>query len=125
MRYVENNKSRRNFLNAGVITGVAAAAGLGVFDALSDGTTPETGKKIKLLSPDGKIVEVDSSLINPSTNIPDIPIAAHNVREGVPGKKFVMVIDLSKCKNAGKCRKACSKMHYLPEDRSFVKIERM
>ena len=125
MKYVQSDESRRKFLKAGVFTGVAAAAGLGVFEALSDGVTPKTGDTIKLLSPDGKIVEVDSSLINPSTNIPDIPLSAHHVREGVPGKKFVMVIDLSKCKNAGKCRKACSKMHYLPEERSFIKIDRM
>ncbi|HYJ37182.1 MAG TPA: 4Fe-4S dicluster domain-containing protein, partial [Chitinophagaceae bacterium] len=41
------------------------------------------------------------------------------------GKKFVMVIDLSRCKNAGKCKTACSKMHYLPEDRSYIKINKM
>jgi molybdopterin-containing oxidoreductase family iron-sulfur binding subunit len=52
-------------------------------------------------------------------------ISDHNVRLGVPGKKFVMVIDLSKCKNAGKCRKACSKMHYLPKDRSYIKVDKM
>jgi Fe-S-cluster-containing dehydrogenase component len=121
----QQDNSRRNFLKAGAITGVAAATGLGVFDALSDNKTAKTGEKIKLLSPDGKIVEVDTSLINPNTNIPDVPHSAHNVRDGVPGKKFVMVIDLSRCKNAGKCRKACSKMHYLPEERSFIKIDRM
>jgi len=37
----------------------------------------------------------------------------------------VMVIDLSKCKNAGKCRNACSKMHYLPKDRSYIKVNKM
>ncbi|MEO8148914.1 MAG: 4Fe-4S dicluster domain-containing protein [Bacteroidia bacterium] len=117
--------SRRNFLKASAITGVVAATGLGVFDSLSNGKTPKTGEMIRLLSPDGKIVEVDSSLINPNTNIPDIPVSSHNVRQGVPGKKFVMVIDLARCKNAGKCKKACSKMHYLPEERSFIKIDRM
>jgi molybdopterin-containing oxidoreductase family iron-sulfur binding subunit len=52
-------------------------------------------------------------------------LSQHNVREGVPGKKFVMVIDLAKCKNAGKCKSACSKMHYLPVDRSYIKINKM
>ena len=117
-----SENSRRAFLKTGLITGAAAAAGLGAFEALSSESAQPTGEKVKLLSPEGKIVEVDSSVINP--HIPDFPVANH-VREGVPGKKFVMVIDLSRCKNAGKCRKACSKMHYLPENRSYVKVERM
>jgi len=118
----EENNSRRKFLKAGVFTGIAAAGSFGVFEVLSQ---DEKKKKdtVKLLSPDGKIVEVDSSEINPE--IPEIVLSQHNVREGVPGKKFVMVIDLSKCRNAGKCRTACSKMHYLPEDRSYIKINKM
>ncbi|HYV90762.1 MAG TPA: 4Fe-4S dicluster domain-containing protein [Chitinophagales bacterium] len=119
----QSDNSRRKFLKATLVTGAMVTGGLGTLEVLSEETKKETGEKIRLLSPDGKIVEVDSSVINPA--IPDIPLSAHNVRDGVPGKKFVMVIDLSKCKNAGKCRKACSKMHYLPEDRSYIKIDKM
>jgi Fe-S-cluster-containing dehydrogenase component len=118
----KNNNSRRGFLKFGLITGAVAATGFGVVKALSKEGTEGNGEKIKLLSPDGKIVEVDKSEINP--HLHNFPVSDH-IREGVPGKKFVMVIDLSRCKNAGKCKKACSKMHYLPEDRSYVKIERM
>jgi Fe-S-cluster-containing dehydrogenase component len=116
------DSSRRKFLKAGLITSAVAAAGLGSMEVLSNDAPANSGEKIKLLSPDGKIVEVDSSDINP--HIHNFPASDH-IREGIPGKKLVMVIDLSKCKNAGKCRKACSKMHYLPEDRSFIKINRM
>lgn len=116
------DNSRRAFLKTGLITGALAAAGLGTLEVLSQPETKTSGDTVKLLSPDGKIVEVDKSLIDPQ--IPEFEIANH-IREGVPGKKFVMVIDLSRCKNAGKCRKACSKMHYLPQNRSYVKIERM
>ncbi|MBL0053669.1 MAG: twin-arginine translocation signal domain-containing protein [Bacteroidetes bacterium] len=116
------DSSRRAFLKAGLITGALAAAGLGTLEVLSQTENKPSGDTVKLLSPDGKIVEVDKSLIDPQ--IPEFAIANH-IREGVPGKKFVMVIDLSRCKNAGKCRKACSKMHYLPQNRSYVKIERM
>jgi len=112
----QENNSRRKFLKTGVITGIAAAGSLGVFEVLSQDENKKKGDTVKLLSPDGKIVEVDSSEINPE--IPEIILSKHNVREGVPGKKFVMVIDLSKCKNAGKCKTAFSKMHYLPEDHS-------
>src|SRR5690349_15608518 len=114
------NDSRRKFLKASLITGAVAATGFGTLKVMSEDKAPKTGEKVRLLSPDGKIVEVDSSEINPT-----IPASVHqHIREGVPGKKFVMVIDLSRCKNAGKCRKACSKMHYLPQQRSYVKVER-
>ena len=119
----QENNSRRKFLKAGAITGIAAVGTLGVINVLSQDDKKKKGDTVKLLSPDGKIIEVDSSDINPE--IPEMVLAHHNVREGVPGKKFVMVIDLSRCKNAGKCKTACSKMHYLPEDRSYIKINKM
>lgn len=116
------DNSRRKFLKIGSLTGIGAtiAASLGILGATEEVKKPLEGKTVKLLSPDGKIVEVDCSLINPE--IPDIPL---NVREGSPDKKFVMVIDLAKCKNAGKCKSACSKMHYLPPERSYIKITKM
>jgi len=119
----QKNNSRRNFLKTGLITTAVAAGGVGALEVLSQDENKKTGDTVKLLSPDGKIVEVDSSEINPQ--IPEFIVSNHNVREGVPGKKFVMVIDLSKCKNAGKCRSACSKMHYLPKERSYIKINKM
>ncbi|MES1181511.1 MAG: hypothetical protein ABUL44_01825, partial [Flavobacterium sp.] len=64
-------------MKLGAIGGVAATAAgtLGIFDVFSEELKPESGEKIRLLSQDGKIVEVDSSYINPA--IPDVPL---NVR---------------------------------------------
>jgi len=117
------NNTRRKFLKAGAFAGLAIAGSVGAFEVLSQDDNKKKSDTVKLLSPDGKIVEVDSSEINPQ--IPEFFVSDHNVREGVPGKKFVMVIDLSRCRNAGKCKTACSKMHYLPEDRSYIKINKM
>jgi len=117
------NNTRRKFLKAGAFAGLAIAGSVGAFEVLSQDDNKKKSDTVKLLSPDGKIVEVDSSEINPQ--IPEFVVSEHNVREGVPGKKFVMVIDLSRCRNAGKCKTACSKMHYLPEDRSYIKINKM
>lgn len=112
------NNSRRDFIGAG-ITGGLALIGLASTSSCSD---KKTGEKVKLLSPDGKIVEVDSAHIN--TDFPDVPDEMR-LRHGVEGKKFVMVIDLSRCKNARKCRDGCSKMHFLPKNRSYIKVEKM
>ncbi len=118
----ENGTTRAEFLKKTLLAGTAAAftTGLGLVTSSCKDEKPESGKKVRLLSPEGKIVEVDSSMISPE--IPDVPF---NIREGAPNKKFVMVIDLAKCKHAGKCKKACSKMHYLPADRSYVKITKI
>lgn len=47
------------------------------------------------------------------------------VRKGVPGRKWVMVIDLAKCDGCGKCVDACSKMHFVPQDRQWIKVLRL
>jgi molybdopterin-containing oxidoreductase family iron-sulfur binding subunit len=43
-------------------------------------------------------------------------------RQGVPGRKWVMVIDLAKCDGCNKCIEACSKMHFVPPDRQWIKV---
>jgi len=74
-----------------------------------------------LLSADGKLVEVDRASIR---------VAKAETREqikkshkGIAGRKFVMVIDLSKCKNARKCVDACQEGHMLPKDHEWIKIQ--
>jgi len=47
------------------------------------------------------------------------------VRRGVPGRKWVMVIDLAKCDGCGKCSEACAKMHFIPPDRQWIKVLRV
>jgi molybdopterin-containing oxidoreductase family iron-sulfur binding subunit len=46
-------------------------------------------------------------------------------RVGIPGRKFVMVFDLAKCDGCGKCTEACSKMHFVPPGRQWIKVLRM
>jgi len=46
-------------------------------------------------------------------------------RLGIPGKKWVMVVDLSKCKNAKKCVESCDKHHNLTPDRPYIKVLEM
>ncbi len=42
--------------------------------------------------------------------------------EEVPLQKFVMVIDLAKCRNARKCVEECQKAHHLPPNQEFMKV---
>ncbi|NND34574.1 MAG: 4Fe-4S dicluster domain-containing protein [Saprospiraceae bacterium] len=78
---------------------------------------------IKLLAPDGSLVEVARSQITPLPD--DQLITGMAAREGIPGKRFVMVIDLAKCNNARACITACQKMHYQPEDKEWLQVKLM
>jgi len=114
--------SRRDFFKKGASVLARAAIGGGLIGALSDCKHSEN-KKVKLQSLDGNIIEVDEDLINKT--VPQLPLSTHNVREGIPGKKWVMVFDLSRCQGSGKCLSACSKMHYLPSQHSYIKLTKM
>ena len=50
------------------------------------------------------------------------PAADATGRKGVPGRKWVMVLDLSRCDGCGKCTQACSKMHFVPNDRQWIPV---
>lgn len=43
-------------------------------------------------------------------------------RTGIPGRRWIMAIDLAKCDGCGKCSEACSKMHFIPPTREWIKV---
>ena len=79
-----------------------------------------SGEKVRLLSVDGEEVEIDKAFLKPVPEMPQI-----DPRKGVPGKKWVMVIDLSRCKNLKKCQSACSQAHFVNPGQNWVKVHSM
>lgn len=122
---MEENK-RRNFIKTGVVLGLTAVAGAATKLLGEENKEHAHIHTVKLLSPDGEIVEVDSSELKMETH-DHAGTMARNVtgREGIEGRKFVMVIDLGKCKNARKCITACQKMHHLPEEKEWLQVKLM
>ncbi len=57
--------SRRDFLRSGLVLGAGAVAGTGIIAACS-GDAEEEGEKVKVMTTDGKLVEVDSSKLQPA-----------------------------------------------------------
>jgi Fe-S-cluster-containing dehydrogenase component len=116
-----NNQSRREFL----ITGLLATAAVAGCNDKKNPFTPQdevalTGEKVKLLSADGKVIEVDRAFLKP---VPDMSAVSNSEqRKGIAGKKFVMVIDLSRCKNVGACKKACNHAHGLNPGQNWIKV---
>ena len=119
---MEDN-SRRDFLKMGFLAAGITMVGGGLQKVFSeDSTSAESGDKVKVLTTDGKLVEVDSSHLNEHKHC---GVSRSAAREGIPGKKFVMVVDLSRCKNALKCQKACQKEHLLPSQDKWLKVYKM
>ena len=117
-------KDRRSAIKSFLAAGSLLTAGwLGL---KKFGPKKEKGDMVKLLSPDGELIEVDRGHLKPAVHanaglMKDAVVG----RDAIPGKKFVMVIDLGRCRNALKCVTACQKMHYLPEDKEWLSIKLM
>lgn len=106
-----NNSSRRDFIKKGLLAGVGTVFAGGLFSALkSYGQSPED--TVKVLDQDGNVKEVNKAElkdINPKVAAGEV----NRDRTGIPNKKWVMVIDLSKCRNAQKCMNSCQSAHQL------------
>lgn len=112
----KQKKSRREFIKKSLIAGAGVVAGSKLIAAYIGKSRPESGEKVKALTTDGEIIEVDKAHIH----TPRVSIKESH--KGIPGRKFVMVIDLAKCKNARKCVDSCQKGHFLPKSQEFMKV---
>ena len=121
MNKQNKNSDRRGFLKKAALAGITSAGALTAFDFQQD-DVEETGEKVKLLSQDGDLIEIDKAFLKP---IPELHIGPEQAREGIPGRKLVMVIDLAQCKNLRKCHDACEKMHHLSPEKDWLKVLKM
>lgn len=108
--------SRRDFLRKGLMAGAGIMATGGLVEAYLDPAQAASGETMKVLTPGGEIMEVDKARLR----YPRVSIKES--KKGIPGRKFVMVIDLARCKNARACVEACQHGHHLPKDQEFMKV---
>lgn len=120
----KDKNPRRNFLKLGLLSGVSAVAGITAAQNPGDAaaTTSGSGEKIKVLTPEGKLIEIDKPAEN---NYPAAHVTPEAARKGIPNRRFVMVIDLSKCKNARACIDSCQHAHQLPKHQEYMKVQLM
>ena len=115
------NKDRRGFIKLTVLGAAGAACGSAFCSCGGSQKEGEANETVKLLSPDGELVEVDKKHLKQVHKT--CGVSAEESRQGIPGRKFVMVVDLAKCNNARKCITACQKMHHLPEDKEWLQVK--
>jgi len=120
-----DNTSRRKFLATGLLATAALSctSKKNPFDNYAGSDVKPTGKTVKLLSVDGEIIEMDEAFLKPVPDLP--PITNSEERKGIEGKKFVMVIDLSRCKNVKACQSACNHMHQVHPGQNWIKVLEM
>jgi molybdopterin-containing oxidoreductase family iron-sulfur binding subunit len=124
----KKENSRRKFLDKGLKIGLLTTlGGIGLSQISSKIKAQgenQSDHKMELMTTTGEIVEVPSSEVMEVSHSNEEDIK-YNVREGIPNRKFVMVIDLAKCKNALICQSVCNKHHYITGDHAWLKVYKM
>lgn len=106
------NDSRRQFLKSMGLVGAGAVAGsAAVYSGLQFEKDKNKDDRIKVLTDDGRLIELKKSEIEDYT--PNLKELQKRGREGIKGKRWVMVIDLARCRNARKCVQSCQNAHDL------------
>ena len=105
MKKRDEKDTRRKFLKNSIALGAAAlTTGSGAVLAHKNAAESEAGgatQKVKVLTTEGKVIEIDKPIDNCKISPCESPIG-DQARQGIPGRSFVMVIDLARCKNARK-----------------------
>lgn len=126
----KDKNTRRDFLRTlGLAIGAAGTVTtVGAVDAIA-GENSLDEEKVKLLTQDGKLVEVNASHLSVAEEAfvddSELDEFQRRGREGIPGKKWVMVIDLARCQNARKCMEACQGAHELRPEQHHINVLRM
>ena len=113
---------RREFLRAGLLAAGGLTAGaVGANRLLGDAGAARGPRAAATLAltPEGDLV------VTPSTEHAGLPLTSAEVRRGVPGRRWVMVIDLAACDGCGQCALSCAKNHFIPSDREYLRIFKM
>lgn len=122
-------QSKRKFFELGIKFGLVATVGTAVVSRAFD--NEDTSEMIELMSTDGHLIQVPASEVQDvsmkPSEVPEVSLEPkdYDPRVGFPGKKFVMVVDLAKCKNALKCQTACNKGHYITGENAWLKVYKM
>lgn len=121
-KFKSGKPDRRKFLKNGLLTGAGTLMGTSLISSCSQESSEESSEKVKLLTTEGKLVEVNKKDLH---HLSGELASRDESRQGIPGKKFVLVVDLARCKNARQCKIACDEHHNLTPDRPFIKILKM
>ncbi len=103
------NDSRREFLKrAGLVGAGVTMASAAIYSGKKYQSHKET---VRVLSLNNELIDIPKSEIN-KVKLDNSELSKRG-REGIKNKRWVMVIDLAKCRNARKCIESCQSAHEL------------
>jgi len=104
--------SRRDFLKkVGIVGAASVAGGAAIYSGYKFEKAKKNEETVKVLTEDNRLVEIPRDQMKDYK--PDLKVLQKRGRKGIEGRRWVMVIDLSKCRNARKCVGACQAAHHL------------
>ena len=106
------DNSRRDFLRKVTLAGaVTETGGAAIYSGHRFEKAKHREGMVRVLTEDNRLVEIPVEQMRDFK--PDLKMLQSRGREGMAGKRWVMVIDLSRCRNARKCVEACQSAHHL------------
>ncbi len=119
-----NQKSRREFLQKiGLVAGGSVLGGAALFSGYKFEQAKPKKSQIKALSAEHQLINVHGE--HSDHLVADLTDLQLQGREGLKGRRWVMVIDLAKCRNARKCMKACQGAHDLKPEQHHINVLQM
>ena len=121
----KNKTTRREFLSRmGLVASGTVMGSAAIFAGVKFEENKEADSTIKALSTKHKLINVDEhgkKQINTEA-FTDLTLRG---REGIKNKRWVMVVDLAKCRNARKCMSACQLAHDLRPEQHHMNVLQM
>jgi molybdopterin-containing oxidoreductase family iron-sulfur binding subunit len=118
-----NNNSRREFLQKmGLIASGTVMGGAAMFAGLKFEKAKPKESRIKALSTEYQLIETEGDVHPVQDMLTELQMEG---REGIKGRRWVMVIDLAKCRNARQCMKACQGAHDLRPEQHHINVLQM
>ncbi len=121
-------KSRRKFLQELGIVGIGSVlGGSAILAGINYDKKKTAGQRVRVLTAENELLEIEKSDTTKvaKTTYENLTYLQKQGRDGLAGKRFVMVIDLSKCRNARKCMAACQNAHHLRPEQHHINVLKM
>lgn len=121
-------KSRREFLQQLGLVGVGSVlGGSAILAGMNYDKRKTDSQRIRVLTAENELLEIEKGAATKvvKSSYENLTYLQQRGRDGLEGKRFVMVIDLSKCQNARKCMAACQNAHHLRPEQHHINVLKM
>lgn len=120
--------NRREFLQQLGLVGLGSIlGGSAIWAGINYDKKKTNSQRIRVLTAENELLEIEKENALKVIKKPyeNLTYLQQRGREGLVGKRFVMVIDLSKCQNARKCMAACQSAHHLRPEQHHINVLKM